>query len=357
MSKKLIGIILLLTLGLLAIAGCSNQASQGDGAKQAAGTTASGELKKFNVGYLPTPGHVLYFVAQEQGFFQEQGLDVELFQFTNSGEGLNAIKAGKIAAGSFGTAAPLAFIAKGAELTIFGGQQSEGAGIVVKPENADQFGDLKNFRGKKVATVRLATGDVVFRGALKEVGIDWQQDLTIQELDSPAAVLEAVQKGSVDAGVVWAPHMKLAEKRGLKIIKYTSELVEGHACCRQVALTTKLKEDPQTYQKFLQALIKAYDFYQKDHVATVDIISKYVKIDKEVIDAETYGGHIFSDPQPDKAGVVKFWELMNNAGYVTSDKQITDYINTELYNQALTEMLKQEPNNANYQKLKAEFQL
>jgi len=31
------------------------------------------ELKKFKVGYLASPGHVLYFVAKEKGFFEEEG--------------------------------------------------------------------------------------------------------------------------------------------------------------------------------------------------------------------------------------------------------------------------------------------
>ncbi|MCL4439283.1 MAG: ABC transporter substrate-binding protein [Firmicutes bacterium] len=237
MTKKFLGLVVLLLMGILVLSGCGSKTApaQQEGAGSGSSTekvSTEKSLKKFNVGYLPAPGHALYFVAKEKGYFQEQGLNVEMFQFTNSGEGLNALKAGKIDVGSFGTAAPLTFISKGAEFTLFGGQQSEGAGIVTKPERADQFKDLNNFKGKTVATVRLATGDVVFRGALQQAGIDWKKDLKVQELDSPAAVLEAVNKGSVDAGIVWAPYMKMAEKRGLKIVKYSGELFKAHTCCR-----------------------------------------------------------------------------------------------------------------------------
>jgi len=44
------------------------------------------ELKKFKVGYLASPGHVLYFVAKEKGFFEEEGLDVELFCLQTPGK-------------------------------------------------------------------------------------------------------------------------------------------------------------------------------------------------------------------------------------------------------------------------------
>jgi len=232
MKKKILtGIISFLITSIL-LSGCGGQKVQKTNLEDS-GTGR--ELKKFKVGYLASPGHVLYFVAKEKGFFEEDGLDVELFLFTNSGEGLNAISSGNVDVGSFGTAAPLTFISKGTDFVIFGGQQTEGHGIVALPQKAKELTDLNSFKGKTIATVRLATGDVIFRAALSEAGIDWKNELTINELDSPAAVLEAVKKGSVDAGIVWTPFIKLGEKQGLEIVKYSGELVKMHTCCRQVA--------------------------------------------------------------------------------------------------------------------------
>ncbi|HBS58144.1 MAG TPA: metal ABC transporter substrate-binding protein, partial [Firmicutes bacterium] len=61
-----------------------------------------------------------------------------------------------------------------------------------KPAQAERFKTPQGFVGAKVATVRLATGDAVWRYGLSQAGIDWKSQVTIQELDSPAAVLEAV---------------------------------------------------------------------------------------------------------------------------------------------------------------------
>mgnify|MGYP001098153543 CR=1 FL=1 len=356
-KRVLVGILLLIAI-LNVLCGCSGDKPVNNTNKTEATSGSQNtkkDLKKINIGYLASPGHVLYFVAKEKGFFQEQGLDAELFLFTNSGEGLNAINSGKIDVGSFGTAAPLTFIAKGTDFTIFGGQQTEGHGIIATPEKAKELTDLNSFKGKTIATVRLATGDVVFRGALKEAGIDWNKDLTINELDSPAAVLEAVKKGSVDAGIVWTPFIKLAEKQGLQIVKYSGDLVSMHTCCRQVAQTSKIKESPEVYEKFEAALIRAYKFYMENQDETVDIMSKYVKVDKDVLKAETYGGHIHSIPDPDKAGVEKFWDLIRQSGYITSDLDINNYIDTTIYKNALDDVIKQYPEEGVYKKLKAEF--
>jgi NitT/TauT family transport system substrate-binding protein len=320
-----------------------------------AGAAHAAELKKLKVGYLPTSGHLLYFVAKEKGYFQQEGLDVELARFTNSGEGLTAIKTGKLDAGSFGTSAPLAFISKGADFTIFGGQMGEGHGLIAKPENAERFKDLKNFRGATIGAVRLATGDVVFRAALHEAGVDWKKDLTIKEFDSPAAVMEGVKKGTLDAGLVWIPYFTLAEKQGLKVVKYSGEVIKGHTCCRQVALTSTLKERQGDFEHFLTALLKAYKFYLTDRNGTVDVVAKYVQIDKADLLTDIYGGHLLVSPDPHRKSVLQFWDFMKKIDYVNSNEPIDKHINTKLYANALSALQNKEPKEKLWKTLEKDF--
>jgi NitT/TauT family transport system substrate-binding protein len=148
--------------------------------------------ESLKVGYLPVTGHAKFFVAQEQGLFKEEGLDVQLVEFANSADGLNAVVADKLDIGAFGTTAPLVHYAKGSDLKIIGGIMGEDAAIVIRPENAQTIRTIADLKGKKVATVRLATGDAVLRGALKDAGVDWKTQLEIFELKNPPAVLAAV---------------------------------------------------------------------------------------------------------------------------------------------------------------------
>ena len=313
------------------------------------------EAKKLKVGYLPTSGHLLYFVAKEKGFFQQEGLDVDLVRFTNSGEGLTAIKTGKLDAGSFGTSAPLLFISKGTDFTIFGGQMGEGHGLVAKPEKVERFKNLKNFKGATIGAVRLATGDVVFRAALHEAGVDWKKDLTIKEFDSPAAVMEAIKKGSLDAGLLWIPYFTLAEKQGLVVVKYSGEVIKGHTCCRQVALTSTLKQRQDDFEHFLTALLKAYRYYLTDKNGTVDVVAKYVQISKPDLLKDIYGGHLLIGPDPHRTSVLQFWDFMKKAGYITGNESIDSRINTRLYASALSGLEKREPKEKLWKKLGREF--
>jgi len=55
----------LFTAGILAVSGLLSGCGKKDN-----------DSDKLNVGYLPSPGHLLYFVAQEEGFFKDEGLDI-----------------------------------------------------------------------------------------------------------------------------------------------------------------------------------------------------------------------------------------------------------------------------------------
>ena len=134
--------------------------------------TASGMFAadKVRVGYLAEPAHGLHFIAREKGFFAEEGIDADLFQFNTTAEGCAAVRAKKLDVGTFGTAAPLLFIARGVDFTIFGGMMIGGQAIIVRPENAGKFRNLANFKGARVGLGKLSTGEEAAEGlkALKQ---------------------------------------------------------------------------------------------------------------------------------------------------------------------------------------------
>lgn len=342
---------------LFLVAGCSStstapapeQSQEPQAVNQQENTAESKpstQAEVFRVGYLPTTMHALTFIAKDLGYFAEENLDVELFEFVNSGEGINAIQAGKIDVGSFGTAAPLSFIDRGAELTVIGGAAGAGSGVVALPEREQEFKDLQGFKSKKVGTVKLATGDAVWRKALFEAGLNLQEDLEIVELDSPASVMQAVKNGSVDAGVLWPPFVEMAGEQGLAIVTYTGDYFEDHPCCRHIVLNKNIQDRYDEYVRFTRALIRAEQFYQEDKQGTVDIIANYVKIDKQIIAKDMEKGEMLISADPNKHGVEGFWEGMQNVGYVQSTGGVSDHINTLIYEEALSSLLAEDPENA-----------
>ncbi|ANQ85565.1 ABC transporter substrate-binding protein [Azoarcus olearius] len=317
----------------------------------ASGAALAESLK---VGYLPVTGHAKFFVAKEQGFFKQEGLDVELVEFVNSADGLNAVVANKLDIGAFGTTAPLVHYSRGADLKIIGGIMGEDAAIIVKPENADKIRSVADLKGKKIATIRLATGDAVLRAALKDQKIDWKKDVEIFELKSPPAVLEAVKSGQVDAGVTWGPHDIRAERQGLKVVIRTGELQPGHPCCRLVVKSERLKEG-DTWDRFLRAILKAEKFAAQNRKETIDAIQKYVKLDRDILEQGYYSPHLEQGTDPNVKGTQKFWTTMVSSEFIEGSRPLQPAFALDPYHRALQGLAKEQPNDPFWkQKLKAE---
>ena len=311
---------------------------------------AESKLVTLKVGHLPVTGHAKFFVAKEEGFFKAEGLDVELVEFTNSADGLAALRAHKLDLGAFGTTAPLVHIAKGADIRIIGGVMGEDAAIIATPENAKIIKTIADFKGKKVATVRLATGDAVFRGALDEAGLNWKTDVQIFELKNPPAVLAAVKSGQVDAGVTWGPHDITAEAQGLQVIIRSRSLQPGHPCCRLTVNAKDFQERPEVWGRFIRAFLRAEKFANDNHEKTLDDVGKYLKLDRALIQKAYYEGFLDQTSDPNVTGIVRFWKTTLKSGFVESDKDITQFVDTKIYEKALKQLASESPDDAFWRK-------
>lgn len=312
-------------------------------------------IATLRIGYLPVTGHAKFFIAKEEGFFKDEGLDVQLVEFANSADGLAALRADKLDLGAFGTTAPLVHIAKGADICIIGGVMGEDAAIVVKPENAGLIKAIPDLKGKKVATVRLATGDAVLRGALNDAGINWKTDLQIFELKNPPAVLESVKSGQVDAGVIWGPHDLRAEEQGLKVVIRSGSLQPGHPCCRLTVHAQDARTRPQVWVHFVRAILRAEKFASDNHQKTVDDIGKYLKLDPGLIERAYYSGHLDQSSDPNLAGVESFWNTMNKSGFIDSKLDIAPFVATRIYKDALDQLAQQNPQDPFWQQREQVF--
>jgi NitT/TauT family transport system substrate-binding protein len=300
------------------------------------------------VGYLPAIGHAKYFIAYEQGFFKKENLDVELVEFQNSADGINAVISGKLDTGSFSTPAPLLFYSKGSDVRIVGGIMGQDGSIIIKPERAKEIRTVADLRGKKVATVRLASSDAVFRIALKEAKVDWRSDLEIFELKNPPAVIESVRSGQVDAGVVWGPFDLRAEQQGLKVILRSGDLYPGHPCCRLI-VTSKTLENPQVVERFLRALLQAEHFSQDHRRETIDSIAKYVKLDRDTLEKSFYTPNLDQTTDPNVKGVQQFWVSLVASDFVDGKRPLDPIFAVGPYQKAIESLAAENPRDAFYQ--------
>ena len=118
---------------------------------------------------------------------------------------------------------------------------------------------------------------------------------------------------------------------------------------RNVAIIANVDHGKTT---LVDEMLKQSGVYRENQEETVQVFTKALKIDEAVVRSDTYTKKTFtSNPDPLKKGTLDFWKNMREIGYVDKDYPIEDHINTEVYRQALSELLAESPNDKIYKEM------
>ncbi|GAA3797940.1 ABC transporter substrate-binding protein [Sphaerisporangium flaviroseum] len=178
------------------------------GEKPAAPTAAAG-ASKVRLGFSAWPGWFPWQVAEEQGLFAKNGIDVELKYFDSYTDSLNALATGNIDANSQTLNDTLASAAGGAkETVVLVNDNSTGNDQIIARDGIKSLADLK---GGTVAAEQGTVDHYLLLLALRKAGLT-EADVTFQPLPTDAAAAAFVA-GRVDAVGVFAPFTTTALKR------------------------------------------------------------------------------------------------------------------------------------------------
>lgn len=308
------------------------------------------------VGYQQGGSSTLPMIALNEKYFDHSGVQTDFVLFTNSSDGLNALNAGKLDIGvSFGTGGPLTFVSKGSKFVIIGGNLAGGHPIITKPEHAEEYKSIADFKGKTVGTPRVFTSDVVFRGALFEAGIDPEKDLTIVEFKRPVDVLEAVKSGKVDVGIGATNIIGQSVQAGLASPLWSNDLWPNHPCCRIVVTEDALRKYRPELVKFLKAELLAEKKFVDDPQSGVRADVEQQKFGEKLASDLVLNPHLQFSVDPNRKGVEAMWAHMKKIGYADGDPDFSKVIDTTLYYEALQELRKEQPDEPFWEKLEQRY--
>ena len=371
MKKRALTMLLTAALSAGLLAGCGSSSDSSTAASDTQETTeatdsesgdtadaasdSKGSLRVLT--YNNVVGHIDSVLAYAAGYYEDEGLDIQMTYNNSNPDNIQALLQDKADLVSAGATAVLNYIDQGSDIVIIGGQMSEGATLYSLPERADEFSELSDatLDGKKVGVTRLSTGDIAFRKVLKDKGVDLSK-INFVELDSQATVVEAVKKGEVDLGVAFLTYRQSAEAQGLTPVSYLDGEDEwpGFICCRMFTTREKLEENRDAYVAALKANIRAYALLKTDEEQTVKYALQELETDEETVRGQVYEyGHIGFDPNPDVKNTEAFFQAMVDIGYSEGNVDIKDYIDPTVFEDALNELLQEEPDNEVYLELQA----
>lgn len=274
--KKLLALIM--TGVMCALSGCgdsgagneSSAPTQADNTAEVAEATEPAELIDCKLSYVTWVGIAPWFIAQEKGFFEANGLNVDLTLIEDettytSLYSTNQIQAGGCVLDSFvfgnasgaNTVCPMAL------------DGSVGGDGIIAAEGINSITDLK---GKTVALDKSSTPYYFFNLVLRDNGMT-EEDVTIMDMTSGDAG-SAFLGGSVDAAVVWEPWLTNASQREgghvlVSTVDYPTSIVDGLIVTNQF-----YNEHPEGVEALKKSWFEAVEYYNANIDEGDEIMAK-----------------------------------------------------------------------------------
>jgi len=243
----------------------------------------AGPLEKVTIGISTTSLlPALIHIAEEKGYFLEEGIDVEIKGFPTGKAALAATFSGEV---DMGTVADTPIVSNSFErndfavfMTIVDSAQHSKA-LARKDRNINTPQDLV---GKKVATAIGTTAHFFMSVFLTLNGID-ASDVEIVNM-KPGETVEAIVNGDVDVIFAWEPNvLNAAKSLGDNAIILSSD-VGYEATFNLVTMNGYIENNPGLIRKVIKSLAKAEEFVSNNREESIRIIALRLETDREGID-------------------------------------------------------------------------
>lgn len=282
MEKGRKGVSLLLTAMMVAglFAGCGNT-----------GTETGGDGKTTSVTLNEVAHSVFYapmYVAIEEGYFKEEGLDVTLVTGFGADKTMTAVLTGEADIGFMGSESTIYTYAGGTDDYVVNfAQLTQRAGnFLVSREPIDEF-SWDMLKGQDVLGGRAGgMPQMVFEYILRKNNIDPAADLRIDQSIDFGSTAAAFSGGDADFTVEFEPHATLLEQKGDGYV--VASLGEDSGYVPYTAFSAKksyIEKNGNVIQAFTNALQKGMDYVQShspEEIADV-IAPQFAETDKQAL--------------------------------------------------------------------------
>ena len=294
MKKKILATVLTAAMAVSMLAGCSSESASkaSEAATTAEATTAAEETKAEettaaeakDTGDLKTvsiqidgsavPYYAPLYLAQENGYFAEEGLNVE-FYYAAAADIVKNVAAGNVEFGFPNADAVVAAKAQGIPVKVVHTTYQEGLGAIIFGSDSG-ISTPADLKGKKVAVTSLGSANYFqLQAAMESAGLTID-DVQV-EIVGTGAILTALTEGQVDAIVFSKLRTIELNNSGYAASEITCDQFLPSFGNVLVAGDKLVAEDPETVDGFCRALNKAIEYIIDGHVEeAVDMsIEKY----------------------------------------------------------------------------------
>lgn len=243
------------------------------------------QLIKLNIGYSAISGDALpAWVAKDAGIFEKNGLDVQLVFFTGGTTAVMALVSADTPIAQLAGPAVVNSVLAGSDAAlIVGGVTSLNYYLLARPE----IKTAEQLKGGTVAISRFGSAsDFIARYALSKIGLTPGKDVTMVQIGSTTARVDATLTGRVHATVVNPPASIIAQKRGMNVLADLPKL--GLVYQHTAAATTRkyIREHPDIVRRYVKSQVDAVHRIYTDKEASIRALARFIgrNVERDVLE-------------------------------------------------------------------------
>ncbi len=249
----------------------------------------TGPLEKVTLGAEASLLPAAVWVAENKGYFLDEGLDLTIKEFDSGRASLLAMLEGNQGI-DISTAAPTPIMLSSFDrndFSIFATFAYAYEDIKVIAHKGKGITTAADLKGKKIGTRMGSTGQFFTETFLIQNGVP-SDDVEIVDI-APSDLPESLNNGEVDAIVIWEPHGSNARKLlGDNAIRLPSSDVYK-TTFNFLTMKDFARNNPEALKKFLRAIDKATVFIKDSEKTTHechDIVAERLNLEKEVMNLQ-----------------------------------------------------------------------
>lgn len=301
-----------MAVAALALAGCASGGSPEE---------AEESVHQLDVGVTPIANAASVYIALEQGFFTDEGLEVTPSIIQTPTTAIPSLLNDELQVALMTSVPIVTAASKGLPIRVVSGSDrypTDGEGdttaLVAAPGSG--VSTVADLEGKTVALVGLKSApELALRVVLKDAGID-PADVEVVEIAYPDMVA-ALESDRVDAAFIVDPFRSAAEAAGMTVVSQPfTDGLGGMSALQWVMSDAFVQANPDTAARFASAIERAGEYANANPDAVRAVLPEFTSLSPEAIAASVLPAFDATSSGDDLAAYV---DLMTSEGFIEGD--------------------------------------
>lgn len=226
-----------------------------------------------------TLGYGPLWIAAKMGFFDRQGLDVDLVVIRSSDVGIQALAGGSLHIAGSSADAPVAAVEKGLDLVMTGGIIN---GLTQSIMAGRKFKTYADLRGATFGAISLTSGvTFALRHVLKAKGLEYPRDYKLLVIGGSPQTYAALISGQIDAAALSLPLNYAAEEQGFNEIGRFVDVIPNYQLAALSAHRSWAEKNRPALVRVMRAMAQTMRWIHQNKDGSVAFLAKEMELKPE----------------------------------------------------------------------------